>query len=222
MSIKANNLTEIVGLKAGQRVIQVDGKWVAVGVGCKPGGGDTSDLPHLEISDLEISEGVLVLHGQAQIPEITGFDLLSIVGIGDLAAENIAYGKTICGITGTLGGSIPGSSGDYIIPDDFKDGIQIAFWRSYEPIQTVILDYVAGGEPTDRVWSKGAYTLYFTEGRWTIAWWNEALELTYGMAFNTTLRKHKWEIVDPPVTQDTNLQFDFISLEDKNWHFTEI
>ena len=220
MSIKANNLTEIVGLKAGQRVIQVDGKWVAVGVGCKPSGGDTSDLPYLEISDLEISEGVLVLHGQAQIPEITGFDLLSIVGIGDLAAENIAYGKTICGITGTLGGGIPGSSGDYIIPDDFKGDIKIAFWRHYEPVQTISLPYGEGGEPTDRVWSNSeGWTLAYYEGAWRLTWWNSAIEIAQLVATNTVLRKHKWTIIEPPVTPDKNIEFDFVSLEDKNWEY---
>jgi hypothetical protein len=369
MSVKANNLTEIAGLKAGQRVIQVDGKWVAVGVGCKPGGGeseptdlsfitatadkiltgftgadqqgnevpgtmpvstvtetsekvtvtkgylgenkefavssgggtDTSDanvkdtdmvigaiaygengkvygsrkyvedatvyfsdgnlctsepvyldpnnpvtmysfdgnadpsdiadgktayvgggkatgiMPHIGVGHMIINEG-----GTLDIPvkgyfEYDSIDMKTIPGIGDLAPENIAYGKTICGITGTFGGSIPGTSGDYVLPDDYKEDIQIAFWKNYKVVQTVKLLFQSG-DSNQRVWeSPDSWKLYYDLGKWNIAWYNDQLILWYSQATNERLRRHNWTIVDPPVTSDKNIEFDFISLEDYNW-----
>lgn len=42
MNIQKDNLIEITGLKVGQRVIQVDGKWIVVGVGGKTSSSDGS------------------------------------------------------------------------------------------------------------------------------------------------------------------------------------
>lgn len=282
MSIKANNLTEIAGLKAGQRVIQVDGKWVAVGVGCKPGGGesepvdlsfvtatadkiltgytgvdnqgnevpgtmpistvtetsekvtvtkgylsenkefavssgggtDTSDLPQLELSDLMISEAILAIEGPAQVPEITGFDIRSISGVGDLAAENIAYGKTICGIKGTHGGSIPGNQNNYVMPDDFTENIKLVFWKNYAPVKEITMLYTSGSG-NSRVWRSSVAEPY-----WEIYNSSGDLWLLYYSVFptatNSKLQKHGWSYGDS-TTADDGTAFDFISLEDSTW-----
>ena len=117
-------------------------------------------------------------------------------------------------------GSIPGTTGDYVLPNDFKGDIKIAFWKNYDPIQTISLPYTEGGEPTARVWSNAeGWTLAYYEGAWRLTWWNTALEVAQLVATNGTLRKHKWTIIEPPVTPDRNIEFDFVSLEDKNWEY---
>ena len=128
-----------------------------------------------------------------------------LVGIGGLSAAAGA-------------GSIPSTTGDYVLPYEFKDSVKIAFWRNYDPVQTIYLNYTAGGEDTSRVWSNtDGWTLSFLNGKWTVTWWNSSIETAQPVATNATLRKHKWTIIEPPVTPDKNVEFDFVSLEDKNW-----
>lgn len=56
MSIKADNLIEVSNLKAGQRVIQVDGKWVAVGVGGKKAGSAQDKIKPLTLTNVDTQQ----------------------------------------------------------------------------------------------------------------------------------------------------------------------
>lgn len=366
MSIKANNLTEIAGLKAGQRVIQVDGKWVAVGVGCKPGGGESepvdlsfvtatadkiltgytgadqqgnevpgtmpistvtetsekvtvtkgylgenkefavssgggTDTSDANVKDTDmimgaiaygkngkvygsrkyvedgtvyfnqgnlctsepvyldpnnpvtiysfdaftdpqyiaegykvyvgggLVEGTMIRLGAGNINimegglfsipymgyfEYANFPMTSIPGVGDLAAENIAYGKTICGIKGTHGGSIPGNQNNYVMPDDFTENIKLVFWKNYVPVKEITMLYTSGSG-NSRVWRSSVAEPY-----WEIYNSSGDLWLLYYSVFptatNSKLQKHGWSYGDSS-TADDGTAFDFISLEDSTW-----
>jgi hypothetical protein len=60
MNIQKDNLIEVASLKAGQRVIQVDGKWIAVGVGGNAGvSAEKTDLSFITATDDTILEGYI-------------------------------------------------------------------------------------------------------------------------------------------------------------------
>ena len=58
MSITADNMIEVTNLKAGQRVVQVDGKWVAVGVGGAKASGITGTSGSMEIYKCADADGL--------------------------------------------------------------------------------------------------------------------------------------------------------------------
>lgn len=202
-----------------------DPMYIAEGKPAYVGGG----LVHGTMSKLGAGHMIINAGGTLDIPVIGYFeydsiDMKTIPGIGDLAPENIAYGKTICGITGTHGGSIPGSSGNYTLPDDFRLNLKIAYWKNYEPIHTDLMifsgdEHISG---TSRSWISADYAFFldYTDGRWTIRYNNTELGEIYQVATNSTLSKHGWQVIDPPIHPVTNQEYEFISLEDQNWTYS--
>lgn len=96
MSVNANNLTEVSGLKAGQRVVQVDGKWVVVGVGGKTeptgSGGASVDLSFVTATEDKILTGYVgadkdggQVHGSMPIAQVTETDSKVTVSKGYLS-----------------------------------------------------------------------------------------------------------------------------------------
>ena len=195
-----------------------DPTYIAEGYQAYVGGGlVTGTMIRLGAGSMIIREG-----GTLDIPyigyyEYASMDMKKIHGVGDLAAENIAYGKTICGITGTFGGSIPSSPGDYVLPDDFTLDIKLAFWNMYSPVQTEIVPF-KGGTNNDRVWESDSWRLRYNTDKWIICYIGLGSEDE--QARNSKLAKHGWELINF-TTPDGAKSFDFISLEDKDWTYSE-
>lgn len=187
------------------------------------GGKTTGMLTRLIPSKMQIVQNALLEIPTKHYADGEVFSMHDIPGIGDLSPENIAYGKTICGITGTYGGAIPGTAGNYTLPEDFRQNLKIAYWKNYRPVHTDLMIYT-GDESlsgTYRNWisADNAFSLDYTDGRWTIRYNNTELGAIYEVATNSTLSKHGWQIIDPPIHPTANMEYDFISLEDKDWTY---
>ena len=69
------------------------------------GGKVTGSMGHLTVGGMVIQENAILSIPSKSYVEFENYQLRDIAGIGDLASENIAKGKTIAGIAGTFEGS---------------------------------------------------------------------------------------------------------------------
>ena len=175
------------------------------------GGLVTGMMQKLDVGFLIIQQG-----GILDIPcigyfEYASMDMKTIPGIGDLAAENIAYGKTICGITGTYGGAIPGNQNNYVIPNDFNQNVKIVFWKNYKPVSTNLCSF-GGGVGDSRWWSSVSGSdltlILMHTSRWEIRVTSDSPVIAY----NNTLQKHEWS-----VPQGLDIDTDYVTIEDASW-----
>ena len=204
-----NNPVEIFSFDA-----FTDPMYIANGKTAYVGGGlVTGTMVRLGAGHMIINAG-----GTLDIPligyfEYASMDMKTIPGIGDLAPENIAYGKTICGITGTHGGSIPGNTNDYVLPDDFTDDLKVVIWQDYNVAAAVYMEF-SNGSGTSRVWQSISSSALSLELKYTGSWVISQTSTGLPLASNTTLQKRNWVV---PADVDAG---DYVTLEDKDWTYS--